>query len=68
MLFSFMKNLGAEFFDIFGVFVFVFIIAASLFALQNKGKLPEWVLFIFLSIGIVGFFVDIFNVYTNYFQ
>lgn len=52
-------NLGPEFFDVFGVLAFVYIIFFSNMLLSGK-KLPRGFVVVLLLIGLVGFFVDTF--------
>jgi len=58
--------LGAAFFDIFGIFLFVFFIATAMHALRKKRRLPDWVLYIYMASASVAFFIDLFNVYSAY--
>lgn len=51
-------NLRAEFFDIFGTVVFLFIIAISSWALKTGKAIPQWALIILLIIGVLGLLVD----------
>lgn len=53
-----MASLKPEFFDIFGLGTFGFITIVSLRALSTGQTLPNWVLVIFLVIGICGLAVD----------
>lgn len=59
--------LRPEFFDIFGLAVFSFIIILSLWGLITKKKLPEWSLITLLIIGILGIFIDGAIVFLTYF-
>ena len=56
----------AEFFDIFGFFGFLYIIATSLWALKNKKKLPKLATIILLTMGILGLLIDGFIVINKY--
>jgi peptidoglycan/LPS O-acetylase OafA/YrhL len=47
-----------EFFDIFGLFVFVFLFIIGFWTLKSKKRLPEWAGFIILLIAILGLIVD----------
>ncbi len=47
-----------QFFDIFGLASFTFIIVSSVWALATKKPLPRWTPAIFLLIGIGGIIVD----------
>ncbi len=55
-----------EFFDVFGVFVFAFFIALSLYGMKTKKALPKWTLIVLLTIGILGLIVDGVIVYITY--
>jgi len=55
----------AEFFDIFGVFIWIFFIVVSLRALVT-GNMPDWALFVILVIGVLGLIVDGTIVYKTY--
>ena len=57
-----------EFFDIFGIFVFSFLIFASLWGLKTKKPFPKWMLMALLLIGILGFIVDGIIVFVTYIQ
>lgn len=46
-----------EFFDIFGLIVFIFLFIVGVLMIQKK-KLPDWVGFIILIIAILGLIVD----------
>lgn len=56
----------AEFFDIFGLGVFAFITAISIWALKTGNAVPRWALVILLGIGIAGLLVDGVIVYKTY--
>lgn len=47
-----------EFFDIFGIGVFLFITCISIFGLKTNKKIPKWALIILLIIGILGLIID----------
>lgn len=57
---------GPEFFDIFGFIGFAFIFIAGIIMTKSKKKMPDWVGFIILLIGIIGLIVDGFVVFKNY--
>ncbi len=59
MLLEKMQELGPEFFDIFGVLAFVYIIFFAQMLLQGK-KLPRGFVVLLLLMGLIGLFVDIF--------
>lgn len=56
----------AEFFDIFGIAVFIFIMIISLWMIRMQRPLPNIFAFILLVIGIFGFIIDSVMVYTAY--
>lgn len=53
-----------EWFDIFGLITFPFILAISVWALRSKSPLPEWVISLLFFIGLIGVIVDGVIVYT----
>jgi hypothetical protein len=55
----------AEFFDIFGVFVWIFFILISIQTLKGT-PFPHWAVVILLLIGIAGLLLDGFIVYRTY--
>lgn len=55
-----------EFFDIFGIFIFMFLICVSFWQLKFKKLLSDWILIIILIVGILGLAIDIYNVYKGY--
>jgi energy-converting hydrogenase Eha subunit C len=55
-----------EFFDIFGIFVFTFLIYVSIASLIKKEPLSKRISIILLLIGLVGIFVDGIIVYITY--
>lgn len=59
-------NFSASFFDIFGVFVFIYIIILSLLQLKFKKVLDKKFYYLLLIIGIVGLIVDLISVYFAY--
>ncbi len=63
-MFNFMRP---EFFDIFGIFIFAFLICISLWGLKFKKLFPLWVLMTILVIGVLGLLIDIFWVYNGFF-
>ena len=65
---SLLKIIRPEFFDIFGVFVFIFLIVLSLWGLKTRKPFPKWSTVILLTIGILGFIVDSIIVYITYFD
>ena len=60
------KFIRPEFFDIFGIGVFLFIIFISAGSLKTSLPIPKWALIILLVIGILGFLVDTIIVYLTY--
>lgn len=57
-----------EFYDIFGIFVFSFIIAISSWMLYTKKKPQKWMIVVLLIIGILGLIVDSAIIYLNFFR
>ncbi len=57
--------LRAEFFDIFGLIVFTFLLVIGLMMIKKK-KLPDWAGFVILLIGILGLIVDGYIVIKTY--
>lgn len=55
-----------EFYDIFGFFIFVFIIAACAWSLTTGNELSETLTSILLVIGIAGLIVDGSMVYSKF--
>ena len=62
-----MQGYKPEFFDIFGVFTHIFLLIVGSWILLSKEKLPNWIGFIILLIGILGLIVDGFIVIKTYF-
>lgn len=58
-------GLPPEFFDFFGLGVFSFIVLVSIFMLRKK-KLPRWIPYILLSIGLLGLITDSIIVLNSY--
>ncbi|MBI2639601.1 MAG: hypothetical protein HYW90_01770 [Candidatus Sungbacteria bacterium] len=56
-----------QFFDIFGILVFGFIIVLAVWGLRFRRPLPRWSLFFLFAVGIAGLFVDGYIVFTTYF-
>ncbi len=57
-----------EFFDIFGILVFIFIIFMSIWGIKFSKPIPRWAFIILLFIGILGLTVDsliVFNFYLK---
>jgi len=61
------KSIRPEFFDIFGIFIFAFLMILSLWGLETNKPMPRLVLIALLIIGVFGFLIDSFNVYKTYF-
>jgi hypothetical protein len=55
-----------EFYDIFGLMGFIFLLITSIYAVLNRGRLPLWSWIIILVIAIIGFSVDITMVMRNF--
>jgi hypothetical protein len=49
---------GAEFFDIFGLFIFSGLIFLGVYGLYSKKKIPNWVYFVLIVLGIFGILID----------
>ncbi|HPI67227.1 MAG TPA: hypothetical protein PKZ16_01645 [bacterium] len=58
--------LPPQFFDIFGIICFCYIIILSFFILKKYHQVPRWCIIILLLIGIAGLIVDGFIVYQFY--
>ena len=69
-----MFSLKPQFFDIFGVVGFIYIVYFSVRGLFGKKilwglfgkKIPNWTLIILLLIGLIGLIIDSWVVYTFY--
>lgn len=62
-------NLQPEFFDLFGLITFLFIIAFSLWALKVKRprkRVPRYIFIVLFIVGILGILVDSIIVFINY--
>jgi mannose/fructose/N-acetylgalactosamine-specific phosphotransferase system component IID len=55
-----------QFFDIFGIIGFVYIIVFSIWVLKTKKPVSVWALAVLFAIGIIGFLVDSAIVYFSY--
>ena len=66
-----MMKLTAEFFDIFGIFIFIFILVVGILIKFKRRKLPnnvfDWIAIGLIIIGICGLIVDIVLVWRGYF-
>lgn len=60
------KFIRPEFFDIFGVGIFLFIIFISAISLKTSLPIPKRALVVLLIIGILGFLTDAIIVYLTY--
>ncbi|MCH8987122.1 hypothetical protein IIA94_03085 [Patescibacteria group bacterium] len=60
--------LRPEFFDIFGVFGFIYIVILSLVGIKRPSSIPKWAFIVLLVIGIIGLLVDSGIVYLSYLQ
>lgn len=49
---------GPEFFDLFGLIVFLGLIFIGIWHFYSKKRLPDWVAFSLMVIGIMGLIVD----------
>jgi hypothetical protein len=63
--------MNAEFFDIFGIFVFAIILVIGILIKFKRKKIPnnvfDWIAIILIIIGILGLIVDGAIVIVNYF-
>ena len=59
------QGVSAEFFDNFGIFVFIFLLVVGIWGIKTKKKLPEWIYWVILIIAVLGLLVDSFNVIRN---
>ena len=50
--------ISAEFFDIFGLIAFAFLVVIATWALKTKKKLPKWSTIIILKIGLLGLIAE----------
>ncbi|GEM_PF-1353841 len=57
-----------EFFDVFGLLVFAFLLIVGYLMTTKKKKMPDWVGFVIFVIGILGLIVDGFIVFRTFFQ
>lgn len=57
-----------EFFDTFGLIVFLYITAISVWGLNSKQCLPQWSYTVLLLIGLSGLLVDGFIVYVYFLE
>ncbi len=48
----------AEYFDIFGLATFAFLFVVGAWMMKKNRVPPEWVMYILMLIGILGFVVD----------
>ena len=62
--------LGAEFFDIFGILVFIIILVIGVLIKIKRRKLPnntlDWIAIVLIIIGVLGLSVDIMIVFRSY--
>lgn len=65
---SLLKTVQPEFFDIFGIFVFSFLVILSLWGFKTRKPFPQWTLATLLIIGILGLIVDGVIVFIMYLQ
>lgn len=61
-----MFPLNPEFFDTFGILVFLYITTISVWGLNSKKCLPQWSYTALLLIGLSGLLVDGFIVYVYF--
>ena len=60
------KFIHPEFFDIFGIIAFAFIVLVAAWSLKAREVVPNWALIVLLVIGILGLIVDSAIVYLTY--
>jgi len=65
---SLFKMIRPEFFDIFGILVFSFLIISSLWGLKTRKPFSQWTLAILFIIGVLGLIVDGTIVFITYLQ
>lgn len=65
-IFLIMQGNRQEFFDIFGLVIFIFLLIVGSWMLLSKKKLPQWVGFVILLVGILGLIVDGFIIFQTY--
>ena len=58
--------LKPEFFDIFGLWGFIFIFSVSLWSLKKRKPIPKWALRLLILIGILGVVIDGTIVYLSF--
>lgn len=63
--------IGAEFFDIFGIFTFLIILIIGVIIKFKRRKLSnnvfDWIALVLIVIGFLGFIVDLWIVIGSYF-
>lgn len=57
-----------EFFDLFGLLVFSFLLIVGYLMMGKKKKMPDWVGFVIFIVGVLGLIVDGFIVFKTFFQ
>jgi len=60
--------LKPEFFDIFGIPTFIFVIVLSYWELKTGAVLPRFIMVILFTLGVLGLATDIYNVYKSFFS
>ena len=50
------------FFDSFGLPIFIFLFLSSIWMLNNRNKIPEWLIWVYITIFSLGILVDGINV------
>jgi len=65
-LFLVFNGFRPEFFDIFGLIVFTYLFVVGIWMFKQKRKIPNWIKFPILTIGILGFIVDGFIVLKTF--
>jgi len=54
----FSNNNRPEFFDIFGLVVFIYLFIVGVWMFKQKREIPNWIKFPIITIGVMGFVVD----------
>jgi len=64
--FFIVRGMNPEFFDIFGLVVFIFLLGVGFWILKYRKKFPRWIAFIIVLIGLLGLVVDGYIVIKTY--
>jgi len=55
-----------EYYDLLGIIAFTIIILVALIALRTAKRLAKWIIYILLTIGIIGLLIDSAIVYAKF--